>query len=287
MKSLHKQKQMERFKDYIGLGVAGNFALHLAQAGELEDFKDIITADETAPKGVFPFYLPCHVKSAKDILSTFPLSSSLIELPPQHVNIQIEPEVALICEFEYENGTLSKIKPTHFGAYNDCSIRVAGASKISEKKNWGKNSKGLSQNLIKIDSFSDGGVMDNFIICSYLKRGDEVSAYGEAVELNGYSYFYEKLLDWLVNQINTQTEFGPLEDIAKHMSECSYPKNSIISIGATRYTEYGEKTFLQKDDLIFVILFDKTKVNMQTIIQSIKNDSFDTTFMSILKQRVV
>lgn len=46
----------------------------------------------------------------------------------------MEPEVGLICEFTYSNGKVNSIKPTHFGAYNDCSIRVAGANKISDKK---------------------------------------------------------------------------------------------------------------------------------------------------------
>ena len=41
---------MAKYKNFLGLGIAGNFALHLAQAGELEEFKDIITADEAAPK---------------------------------------------------------------------------------------------------------------------------------------------------------------------------------------------------------------------------------------------
>ena len=30
-------------QDVICLGVAGNFAHHLEQAGELEDFKDVVT----------------------------------------------------------------------------------------------------------------------------------------------------------------------------------------------------------------------------------------------------
>ena len=68
---------MERYKDFIGLGVAGNFALHLAQAGELEDFKSIITADEAAPKGMFPFYLPkkvsnANIPSAKTTIRSIP-----------------------------------------------------------------------------------------------------------------------------------------------------------------------------------------------------------------------
>lgn len=43
----------------IGLGVAGNFAKHLEQAGESKDFVNVAAA-EGAPKGIFPFYLPNH-----------------------------------------------------------------------------------------------------------------------------------------------------------------------------------------------------------------------------------
>lgn len=287
MKSLPKQKKMDKYRDFLGLGIAGNFALHLAQAGELEDFKDVITEDEAAPKGMFPFFLPLHVSGAKETLNTYPLSSSTIKLPKENVNIQAEPEVGLTCQLEYIDNKLSRIIPTHFGAYNDCSIRVAGASKISDKKNWGANSKGISDNLIAIDKFSDGGVMDNYSICSFLRRDDEVHAYGEDVELSGYSYFYEKLLDWMTNQINTQEDFGPLEPLSEYISTCQNPKNAIISIGATRYTHYGESTFLKKDDELFVVLYNHTLLSLEDIISSIKNDSFDFKDISVLKQRVI
>jgi hypothetical protein len=278
---------MDEYRDFIGLGIAGNFALHLAQAGEEEDFKEIITADEAAPKGMFPFYLPKQVEEAKDILNTFPLSNSLIKLPNQDLNIQAEPEVALICDLQYSNGTLSKITPTYFAAYNDCSIRVAGASKISDKKNWGENSKGLSKSLIKIDKFSHGSIMDSYSICSFLKRDNQIHAYGEDVELEGYSYFYEKLLDWMLSQINTQENFGPLEPLNRYISICQNPTKAIISIGATRYTHYGETTFLKKGDEIIIILYNRTKTTPQTILESIKNNSYNLLDASILKQKVV
>lgn len=277
---------MEKYKDFLGLGIAGNFALHLAQAGELEDFKEIITADEAAPKGMFPFYLPKHVEIAKEILNTYPLSSSKIKLPSENVNVQAEPEVGLICTLEYTDNKLSKITPTHFGAYNDCSIRVAGASKISDKKNWGENSKGLSENLIQIDKFSDGGIMGNYSICSFLKRDDEFHAYGEDVELNGYSYFYEKLLDWIVEQINTQKDFGPLEPLSEYISICQNPTKAIISIGATRYTLYGETTFLKAGDEIIIIVYNRAKITSQSVLESIKNNNCDLSNMSILRQKV-
>ncbi|HEY9203972.1 DUF5718 family protein [Sulfurimonas sp.] len=275
------------YREFLGLGIAGNFALHLAQAGEEEDFKDIITADEAAPKGMFPFYLPKYVEGAKEILSTYPLSSSNIKIPGKELNIQAEPEVGLICRLEYENNRLSKIIPTHFGAYNDCSIRVAGASKISDKKNWGENSKGLSEKLIKIDHFSEGGIMDSYSICSFLKRDNELNAYGEDVELKGYSYFYEKLQEWMVEQINAQKDFGPLEPLSEYIASCGNPSDAIISIGATRYTPYGESTFLKEGDEVFVVLYDHTKLSLDDVIKSIKDDSFESQHMSILRQKVV
>lgn len=279
MRSLLKLKLMENYRDFLGLGIAGNFALHLAQAGELEDFKEIITAEEAAPKGVFPFYLPHHNSK----LSIYPLSSSTIKLKDDKTNTQIEPEVALICELEYKDDLVKSIKPTHFGAYNDCSLRVAGATKISQKKNWGENSKGLSQTLLKLNSFSSGSILDNYAISSFLKREDKLYQYGEDVELLGYSYFYEKLLEWIKNQLNTQKDFGPLEDIKSYIKECNYPKKAIISIGATRYTEFGEHTFLKDNDEIFVALYDKTKHNNIALALTKETISDD---ISLLHQKV-
>lgn len=277
---------MDTYKNFIGLGIAGNFALHLAQAGELEEFKDIITADEAAPKGMFPFYLPLHVKAAKDILHTYPLSGDTIRLPKKDVNVQAEPEVGLICRLEYTDNKLSRIIPTHFGAYNDCSIRVAGASKISDKKNWGADSKGISDSLIAIDKFSAGGVMDNYSICSFLRRDGEIHAYGEDVELNGYSYFYEKLTSWMVNQINTQKDFGPLEPLSEYISTCNYPKEAIISIGATRYTPYGETTFLKSGDEIVIVVYNRKSLTPADVLKSVKHSAFDLKDMSVLAQEV-
>ena len=278
---------MPKYKNYLGLGIAGNFALHLDQAGEAEDFKDIITADEAAPKGMFPFYLPKKVKSAKDVLTTYPLDSDTIKLPKQDVNVQAEPEVGLICELEYMSDNLVSIKPTHFGAYNDCSIRVKGASKISDKKNWGESSKGISNTLFKIDKFDEGGVMDNFSIASFLRREGELNAYGEDVELNGYSYFYEKLTDWMTNQIDTQEDFGPLEPIMSYIDECEYPSKAIISIGATRYTHYGETTFLKSGDEVIIVVYNHSTSSLENVRESIKNKSYDASNMSVLSQKII
>ncbi len=278
---------MSKYGSFLGLGIAGNFALHLDQAGEAEDFKDIITEDEAAPKGMFPFYLPNSNPFAKEILSTYPLSSNTIKLPLDDVNVQAEPEVGLICNFEYKNDKLSKIIPTHFGAYNDCSIRIAGAEKISNKKNWGESSKGISDTLFEIDKFENGGIMDDFSIASFLIRDGEIHAYGEDVELNGYSYFYDKLTSWILNQINTQKDFGPLEELSKYILASGNPTQAIISIGATRYTPYGESTFLNSNDEIVIVVYNHKTSSLDEVVSSIKNSSFDNSKMSVLSQRVI
>jgi len=284
---------MSKYKHFLGLGIAGNFALHLAQAGELEDFKDIITADEAAPKGMFPFYLPkpsnpvdqANLK-AKEILCEYPLSSDNIQLPRGDVNVQAEPEVGLICDLEYTAGKLSSIKPTYFGAYNDCSIRVAGADKISDKKNWGANSKGFSNTLIKIDKFEEGGIMDSYSICSFLRREGKVEAYGEDVELNGYSYFYDKLTEWIKSQIINQEDFGPLEPLESYIEACGNPKEAIISIGATRYTPYGESTFLQEGDEVLIALYDRNFYSPADVFKNLTEHHYTLENMSVLAQKV-
>ena len=279
---------ISKYNEYLGLGIAGNFALHLAQAGELEEFKEIITAEEAAPKGMFPFYLPHNPHtSAKEILKTYPLSADTIKLPSENVNIQAEPEVGLVCDITYKNEKISQIIPTHFGAYNDCSIRVAGASKISDKKNWGKYSKGFSNTLFAIDNFSDGGVMDSFSICSFLKRNKAIHQYGENVALNGYSYLYETLTEWITNQLNTQKDFGPLEDLSTYIKECKYPEKAIISIGATRYTPYGENTFLNPNDAVIIVVYNSHKLSLEDIVNAVNANDYDTKTMSVLSQKVI
>jgi len=273
---------MARFSDHLGLGIAGNFALHLEQAGELEDFKDVITEDPNGPKGMFPFYIP----GFENRLGIYPISDDTIVLPAQEANIQAEPEVALLCEISYDNGRVSKITPKQFGAYNDCSIRKEGAKKISEKKNWGPASKGLSATLIDIDTFEEGGMLDHWRICSFLRRGDMMMRYGEDVELSGYSFFYQKLLDWMRNQINSQVDSGPLEPLMEYIEKVGYPSKAVISIGATRYTQYGETTFLEEGDEVIVIVYDNALYCTNPIMMMAQRGELDAPGVSALIQKV-
>ena len=244
------------FKNSIGLGVAGNFAHHLKQAGEEKDFENVVTEEENAPKGIFPFYLP-HSKS---FLGVYPVGDDVLELPTFKANAQVEPEVGILFDISYDDTfKVSSLIAKKFTAFNDCTIRKEGAKKISEKKSWSANSKGIAKEWIEIDKFEEGGVMDNFHLCSFVRRDGVLHEYGVDAPLLGYSYFYKKLENWLVEKMNEQKDFGPLEDISEHLKSCDYPKQAFICIGATAYAEFGEKNYLKVNDEIYVVVYDKRK----------------------------
>ncbi|EAS42831.1 hypothetical protein C9J48_11335 [Photobacterium profundum] len=271
------------FKNVIGFGVAGNFAGHLEQAGEATDFLAVEVKEAIQPKAIFPFYVP---SDKAGFLSTYPLSHDIIIPPNDADNLQIEPEVALLCDIEYQDNRVISLIPRKFAAYNDCSIRKPNAKKISEKKNWGENTKGVASTMFDIDSLAEGGVLDRYRIASFHKRDDLVSRYGEDSPVVGYSYFHEKLLTWIVDRMNNQQDVGPTEDITMHLANADYPDQALISIGATRYTEFGETTFLQSGDTSIVVVYDGSKYSQDEITAMAATNEFSAEGMSVLVQHV-
>ncbi|HEY9190738.1 MAG TPA: DUF5718 family protein [Sulfurovum sp.] len=242
--------------DAIGLGVAGNFTHHLEQAGELKDFENVITAEADAPKGIFPFYLP----GSDSFLGLYSIGTDTLDLPDYEANAQVEPEIAVLFDVVYnEHKEVTDLVARQFTTFNDCTIRKEGAKKISEKKSWGVNSKGIGDKWIAIDKFEEGGVMDHYHLCSFVKRDGVVHPYGVDAPLPGYSYFYGKLKTWLIDKMNTQEDFGPLEDISAHLKASNYPQQALISIGATAYAAFGEKNYLKHGDEVYVIAYDSRK----------------------------
>lgn len=254
---------LEDLKDYLGLGVAGNFANHLGEAGEADEFKVIQTLEKDAPKGLFPFYIKEH----DSFLKTYPFCDEIILTHGrENDNIQAEAEVALICDFKYENGKITDIIPKYFSAFNDCSIRVQDGHKLSTKKNWGANTKGISQDIIEIDNFTDKGILSKYHISSFLKRDGIVYDYGTTSAVKSYSYFFEKLKDWMIEKINTQEDCGPLEELAQFLKYTQNAKGILIAAGATAYTEFGKHNFLKKDDEIFVYVYNAHAHSFQDIM---------------------
>jgi hypothetical protein len=243
-------------RTWFGFGVAGNFAGHLEQAGEAVDFVNV-ASEGAAPKGIFPWYAP----GSDTFLGEFPLSHDTITLPASDtpLNLQIEPEVGLACEVKWQGDTVVSLRPFALGAFNDCSIRRPGAPKISHKKNWGPASKGVAARFFDIgDLTPDGPTATLRLVCNLLTAAGEEHAYGVDSPLLGYSYYGEVLLDWITERLANQkgSPDTPLEDVGALMVAAGHPANVLIGIGATRYTELGETTFLQPGDQAIVRVYD-------------------------------
>ncbi len=274
----------------IGLGVAGNFTGHLEQAGEASDFVAVKTAEAKAPKGVFPFYIP---PQGADIdpghfLHRMPISADTIRLNSDHENHQIEPEMALLCDLTYAGTQVVAITPRFAMAHNDCSIRREGARKISEKKNWGADSKGTSTQRIAVDRFAPGGVLDRYRLTCFLHRDGALHPYGVDSPVKGYSYFYEQLIEWLEARLNTQTDHGPLEDLPGWLAAAGHPAQALISVGATRYTPFGASNYLRAGDRSIVVLYDGERYDAAAVAElASAGKTVDAPGLSVLDQRVI
>lgn len=269
-------------------GVAGNFTGHLEQAGEARDFVNVKTKDSTAPKGIFPTYLPGNKESKiiPDYLKHNPFDSSKIIFPNEDEKLQIECECVIACKLEWENRQIINIKPIAFASSNDCSIRKDGAKKISEKKNWGNASKGYSDNFIEIHSFDENSLINDYKIACYLRRGNELFEYGENSFVKDYSYIYSQLIEWLKEKFNFQKDEGPLENLSAYLQELNQPETIMVSIGATRYTKWGTENFLKDNDESIVIVYPDSKYSQDEIRSLIENKDYSAKDISFLVQSI-
>ena len=247
---------LDELKTWFGFGVAGNFAGHLEQAGEADDFVNV-TSEGGAPKGIFPWYAPGHAT----FLGEFPLSHDAIELPQSDapLNLQIEPEVGLACEVRWAGDTVASLQPIALGAFNDCSIRRPNAPKISYKKNWGPASKGVAPQFFDISDLTPDGPTATLRLLCHLHTADgQEHEYGVDSPLLGYSYYGEVLLDWVVDRLANQkgAPGTPLDDVGALMVASGHPTKVLIGIGATRYTLLGESTYLKPGDEAVVRVYD-------------------------------
>ena len=251
-------------RNTICLGVAGNFAHHLEQAGEMSDFLEVEVEEADAPKGIFPFYLP----GSESFLGVYPISKTRLVLPKEEANAQVEPEIGILFDVVYdERHTVTDLIARQFTVFNDTTIRRDGALKISEKKSWHEHSKGKGDIWIEIDRFEPGGVMDSFHLRSFVVRDGIKHPYGVDAPLTGYSYFYGKLTRWLIDRINHQPDAGPLENIAEHFADTGYPATLFVTIGATAYAEFGEHNYLQPGDHIIVEAYDANDPTRRILLE--------------------
>ena len=271
-------------KDFLGFGIAGNFANHLEQAGEANDFINVISDEEGAPIGIFPFYIPKN----DTFLGRYCIDNQKIILPQDTLlKVQAEPEIALECEVLYENNKVKTLIPKFFMAFDDTSIRNdKTATKISQKKNFSAASKGYGKK-IPIDVFEKGGICDNYSLTSFLIIDGKAHQYGDNVKLTHYCYFYKKLIDWIVKKLNTQVDHAVLENLSDVISKAHYPVRIVIAIGATSYTHFAENRFLQEGDEVCVITYNHTVYTNEQIQNLIQQGVVEIKNASIVRQEVI
>jgi len=278
---------MNKFQEFLVLGIANNTAGHMKQAGEdvILDSLDENKKRGEMPKGIFSLYLP--VKK-EHYLCTYPVSSTKIEIlhEDEKYNIQTEPELALICEIEYAETQVKRIVPKRFTAFNDVSIRNKEVKHIAEKKNWGPNSTGVAEKSIEIDRFESGGNLDSFKLVSFLIREEELIQYSIDSWVNSYLIFYQEMLDWVVETINTQKNSGFFDNVLNQMKYSNFPTKLVLAVGGTNYTDYGEENFLKEGDEAIVVLYDSNKYNISVIEVFLGRSGAPKDGMVILRQKV-
>eukprot|EP00392_Amoebophrya_sp_AT5.2_P011793 g11883.t1 len=213
-------------------------------------------------------------------LRRFPISNAIIH-HPGHLDgvakVQVEPEIALFVDVVYEDlktrnnallpvkKLIKELKPVKIAAFNDCSVRsLEGSVKLSEKKNWGRASKGISMNYFPIDSLEEvdpktgkKGLASRLWIGSWLLRKGDLHEYTVRAPARSYLLFYQPLLNWIINRCNCQGDEAKWEDIGALLHASNYPENMWIALGAGQYTAWGEENFVELYDETVVIIWDE------------------------------
>mmetsp|Transcript_14109 Transcript_14109/g.40653 ORF Transcript_14109/g.40653 Transcript_14109/m.40653 type:complete len:399 (-) Transcript_14109:18-1214(-) len=257
--------RLKHWNRTFGLGVAGNVAGHMAQAGEA----DAGAVQGATPAAIFTFYAPhpntvdATEEEVLDRLAHFPVTNAVIDFPRNlrgAANVQVEPELGLYADIVYarDGRSVERLVPRRVAAFNDCSIRqLEGASKLSQKKNWGFGSKGISLRSFRVDSISRGSLVDKLVLSSYIKRGEEVHKYSVDAPARTYLMFYDELLEWIVDRINNQQNTDKWEEVFPELVASDYPTSMWIALGAGEYTEWGAANYLQPRDESLVVLYNE------------------------------
>ncbi|CAD7953885.1 unnamed protein product [Amoebophrya sp. A25] len=198
-------------------------------------------------------------------LRRFPIASAIIHHPGKVTGVskvQVEPEVALYATIVYETPSsgkkrVKKLIPERLAAFNDCSVRsLEGSVKLSEKKNWGRASKGISIRHFNIDCFDPKTPENKPSLVSRLWIGSWVMRNGVLQE------YTER--DWIVDRMNNQVpaENDPAdkwENVHELLAASNYPDKTWIALGAGAYTPWGESNFLNLGDQSAVLIWDEKK----------------------------
>ena len=172
------------------------------------------------------------------------------------------------------------------------TARSAGRAptKISHKKNWGAASKGVARAAFAITDLSADGPTASFRLACFLRRGGETSRLRRRQPAARLLVLRRhQLLDWIVDRLDHQQggEGTPLEPVGAYLRDVRHPAHVLIGIGATRYTEVGETTFLEAGDEAIVVVYDGVQHTPERVEDAVRRRFEDGLAASVLRQVVV
>ena len=86
----------------------------------------------------------------------------------------------------------------------------------------------------------------------------------------------------------SQVEEGPLENLSEWLQISGRPAQALISIGATRYTDFGETTFLERGDRSIVIVYDGRTIDAEAVRAIARGDAeAPSEGIAVLRQNVI
>ncbi|MBX2799966.1 MAG: hypothetical protein KTR31_19960 [Myxococcales bacterium] len=272
---------MTDLRSAVAFGVAGNMTGHLEQAGEAGDFVGVSAAADR-PKGMFPIYLP----GLDHRLGSWPFSATTLRLPDATTHVQPEPEVALRVALQWDAQGVCGLQPLAFAAADDTSLRKP-ADKIQHKKNWGAHAKGLAEHWIDIDRFDASGILERFRLACWLVRDGVCHAYGEDSAVRDYGTHYGPLVDWMVDRLRHQVDEGPLDHLSAWLGRIERPREAVLLIGATRYTDFGQSTYVAPGDEVVVTVYDGAVHAPEAVARAVADGAAALPGASVLRRRVV
>lgn len=83
--------------------------------------------------------------------------------------------------------------------------------------------------------------------------------------------------------MNNQPDQGPMNHIAELLKQADYPTKAVISIGATRYTEFGEQNFLQIGDTSIVVVYNAKKYSFEQIMEMAETKIFAEDISALIQ----
>ena len=88
----------------------------------------------------------------------------------------------------------------------------------------------------------------------------------------------------MIDKFNTQEDCGLLEELSPFITNLKDQKGILIAAGATAYANFGKTHYLQKDDEIFIYIYNAHIHSFQDIVNDMNGLNIHLKHCSKLHQ---